>query len=213
MFGLTPLGVTLTGMYDWRQMSEVERSRAFRERIVRRYPWHAPPHFEYAGEQRFLVTAACFEHKPIIGKSPDRMLECESSLIELCGEIEAHLYAWCILPNHYHLLIRTADIKAVLKRIGKFHGSSSYRWNGEDDARGRQVWFRAVERSMRSERHYFTTLNYIHHNPVKHGYTLKWQDWPFSSASEYVERVGRKKALGIWREYPILDYGKVWDPK
>ena len=54
-------------------------------------------------------------------------------------------------------------------------------------------------------------MNYIHHNPVKHGYVDKWQDWPWSSAAEFLARVGRETAEKIWREYPILDYGKKWD--
>jgi putative transposase len=198
-------------MYEWRKMTDDQRAAALTERKARRLPWHAPPHFEYAGEQRFIVSAACFEHTPVIGVSTERMVECESALIQICEDLDVRLYAWCVLPNHYHLLVKTDAIKELLRSIGKFHGSSSYRWNSEDKARGRRVWFRAVERSMRSVRHYFASLNYIHHNPVKHGYTSKWQEWPFSSAAEYLERVGKEKAAGIWQEYRILDYGKGWD--
>jgi len=54
-------------------------------------------------------------------------------------------------------------------------------------------------------------VNYIHHNPVHHGYVEKWQDWPWSSATDFIERVGRETALKIWREYPVFDYGKTWD--
>ncbi|HEX6189161.1 MAG TPA: hypothetical protein VFZ40_13865 [Pyrinomonadaceae bacterium] len=34
---------------------------------------------------------------------------------------------------------------------------------------------------------------------------------PWSSAAAFVERVGRETASKIWREYPVLDYGKKWD--
>ena len=139
------------------------------------------------------------------------MSECESELLEICHKFGSELFAWCVLPNHYHLLILTDKINEFLTALGKFHGSSSYRWNGEDNARGRKVWFRAIERSMRSERHFYATLNYVHNNPVKHGYVEKWQDWPFSSATEYLEKVGREKASLIWNEFPILDYGNEWD--
>jgi putative transposase len=37
-------------------------------------------------------------------------------------------------------------------------------------------------------------------------------DWPYSSAREYLEKVGTAKAAEVWKEYPILDYGKDWDP-
>jgi len=54
-------------------------------------------------------------------------------------------------------------------------------------------------------------MNYVHHNPVHHGYVQRWQDWPWSSATAFLEKVGAEKAREIWQEYPILDYGKKWD--
>jgi len=68
-----------------------------------------------------------------------------------------------------------------------------------------------ADRVMRSERHYWATLNYIHHNPVHHGYVERWPDWPWSSASGFLEQLGRDEAEQIWLEYPIEDYGKGWD--
>jgi putative transposase len=177
-------------MYYWRKLTDEQRAEVLEYRKIQRQPWHAPPHFEYKGEQTFIITAACFEHQPIIGKSTERMTECESALIGICNRSGARLDAWSVLPNHYHLLTRTDHVSGLLAELGRFHGSSSHRWNGEDDLRGRKVWFRAVERSMRSERHYYATLNYIHHNAVKHGYVTKWQDWPFTSARDFLAVVG-----------------------
>ena len=199
-------------MYNWRKLSEDDREYVLAERKARQFPWHAPPHFDYEGEKTFLVTAACFEHKPIIGSLPGRMAECENELLRISHDVGNCVFAWCILPNHYHLLLRTAQIAELLKRLGKFHGSTSFKWNGEDGSRGRRVWFRAVERSMRSERHFYASLNYVNHNAVKHGYVTKWQDWPYSSAKQYLETVGIERAGEIWAEYPVLDFGKDWDP-
>ena len=199
-------------MYIWRNLSEQDREYVLAERKARQFPWHAPPRFAYEGENTFIITAACFEHQPIIGRTAERMAECESELLKISHDVSTCVFAWCVLPNHYHLLIRTAQIDEILSRLGKFHCSSSFRWNGEDGTRGRNVWFRAVERSMRSERHFFASLNYVNNNPVKHGYASKWQDWPYSSAKQYIENVGSDRAAEIWREYPVLDYGKDWDP-
>ena len=64
---------------------------------------------------------------------------------------------------------------------------------------------------MKSERHFYASLNYVLHNPVHHKYCERWQDWQCSNAKEYLEQTGKEKAAEIWREYPILDYGKNWD--
>lgn len=55
-------------------------------------------------------------------------------------------------------------------------------------------------------------MNYVHHNPVRHRYVKRWQEWPFCSAGAFLEAVGRETAEEIWREYPLLDFGEEWDP-
>jgi putative transposase len=198
-------------MYDYRKMTPAQRSEAVKYRRTQRRPWHSPPHWEYAGETQFLVSAACYEHKAIIGQKPERMTECENELAQVCEKHASALYAWCVLPNHYHILIRTAGVKEFCHALGQMHGRTSFSWNGADNQRGRKVWFRCFDRDITSNRHFWATVNYIHHNPVRHGYTQKWQEWPWSSAAEYLERVGHARALTIWREFPILNYGAKWD--
>ena len=64
---------------------------------------------------------------------------------------------------------------------------------------------------MRNEDHFWATMNYIHHNPVKHGYVSRWDEWDWSSATDFMESVGREEAMRIWKDHPLLDYGKGWD--
>jgi REP-associated tyrosine transposase len=198
-------------MYEWRKMTNQERAKILAERKGRKLPWHSPPHLEFKGFVSFIITAACFEHAHIIGKNPQRMADFEKELLDTCQKIETIIFAWCILPNHYHILVRTDNIKLLRIELGKIHGRTSRFWNQEDNRQGRKVWFNFFDRDMKSQRHFYASLNYIHHNPVFHGYTEKWQDWIFSSAGNYLEKVGREKAFKIWNEYPILDYGRDWD--
>jgi putative transposase len=197
-------------MYNWRKMTPEQRRQCLALRRNLGYPWHSPPHQDF-GEGTYHLTAACFEHRPIIGISVERMAECETRLLDTIRQRSQEILAWCILPTHYHLLVQTSQIKALIKAVGRFHGRQSYLWNGEDGARGRQVWDNCVERGMRSEGHFWATMNYVHHNPAHHRYVGRWQDWPFSSARDFLKRVGKDEATRIWNEYPVLDYGKGWD--
>ena len=200
-------------MYNWRKMSAAVREEILRKRKAQQLPWHSPPHLDLVGVHQYLVSATCYEHAPIIGKNPDRMTECESELLKMFNEFCISTYAWCILPNHYHALVKTDRIEELRKELGLFNGRSSYRWNGEDNARGRKVWFNCFERKIKSERHFWATMNYIHNNPVHHGYVKTWLDWPWSSARQFLEDVGRERAIQLWKEYPILNYGEKWDKK
>ena len=199
-------------MYRWRKLSDEERRATLADRLRNRHPWHRPANFESDRTHRYLITAACYEHQPIIGKTDDRMRQFQSDLLDTLSDRGTEIHAWCILPNHYHALIQTEELKALLNAIGKLHGRTSHAWNGEDEKRGRKIWHGVTERAIRSERHYFATLNYIHHNPVKHGNAEKWQDWESSSVHEFLADTGREDAKRLWREYPILGYGDKWDP-
>ena len=198
-------------MYLWRKMSETQREDALAYRRLRRFPKHSPPHFDSDLEIQYLVSGTCYEHAHIIGKSAERMSECEQEILAAFEKFANEIYAWCILPNHYHVLIKTARIRELRKEIGLFNGHTSHKWNGEENERGRKVWHNCFERKMKSERHFYATLNYVLHNPVHHGYATRWQDWLWSNAREYLEKTGREKALEIWKQYPILNYGEKWD--
>jgi len=198
-------------MYYWRSLSDKQRDEVREYRRTQHLPKHSPPHFEFDGPTRYIVTAACYEHKHIAGSSAIRMSECEEGVITACEKFASAIYAWCILPNHYHVLLETAELKQLTKELGLFHGRSSYKWNGEDSQRGRQVWHNCFERKIKSERHFYASLNYVLNNAVHHGYVERWQDWPWSNASQYLDEVGEERAVEIWREYPVLGYGEKWD--
>ena len=198
-------------MYEWRRMTAEEREAALRERQQRKLPHHSPPHFAGEAPRLYHLTAACYEHRAIVGFSPGRMADFEASLLETLRADGRELAAWCVLPNHWHALVRTGDLRGTTKAVGRLHGRTSHAWNGEEGCRGRVCWHRCADRAMRSDAHVYATINYIHHNPVHHGYVVGWTEWPFSSAADYLEAVGKEEAERRWKEFPVLEYGKGWD--
>lgn len=197
-------------MYDWKKLNPEARQELLEHRKKLKLPWHSPPHFENVSNT-YMLTAANFEHRVIAGTTMDRMISFQQVLIEVLSQHTDRTYAWCILPNHYHILVETENLKYTFYGLGQMHGRLSRYWNIEDKTPGRQCWFRCSDRIIRSERHLYTAVNYIHYNPVKHGYVDKIDKWDLSSASGFLEAVDRDKAIEIWKKYPLLDYGKGWD--
>jgi putative transposase len=157
-----------------------------------------------------MITAACYRHQNIMGLTARRLTEFMQAWVQ---EIEgmASVRGWCFLPNHYHALVETSNILGLLQRIGQLHGRTSFAWNGEEGCRGRKAFHRAAETRIKNGRHYFAALNYIHHNPVRHGYVERWTDWPWSSAMDYLQKLGREALTRMWQDFDISTFGYGWD--
>lgn len=198
-------------MYAWRTWSREMRQQELMCRRVQQRPWHGPPHFTGQQTDQYLITGTCYEHAAILGADAGRLDAFAEQLLEVLASAKALTHAWCLLPNHYHVLVTAEDLTALAKRLGRLHGRSSHAWNREEHQRGRQCWHRVCDRAMRSEAHFWTSLNYIHHNPVKHGWVDRWTEWPWSSAHDYLREEGTERAARIWKAYPLHDYGASWD--
>jgi putative transposase len=147
--------------YLWRSLTNEQRASLLAWRKQRRFPWHTPPHAR-AGQGTYHLTAACLDHAPHIGRSRDRMADFCEALLATLEPVTTGIHAWCVLPNHYHLLVSVPDLQTTTRALGRLHGRTSYRWNQEEHTRGRQVWHAAADRWMRSDRHFWATMNYIH---------------------------------------------------
>jgi putative transposase len=190
-------------------MTPGQREEVIRLRKQCHLPWHSPPHFGTEPDL-YHITAACYEHAHVLGNR-ERITSFELSLITGlvdCGVAEVR--AWAVLPNHYHLLVKTR-LPDFGKWIGRLHNKMATKWNGEDDRRGRKVWHRYSDRCIRGDIHYYRTLNYIHANPVKHGFAAMSREWPWSSYAKYELKYGRETLVKWWRDYPTTGYGTGWD--
>jgi len=196
-------------MYNWRKMTGAQRQEVLELRKKWGQPWHGPPHgLELKWRH---VSAACYEHHAIIGRSPERMARFEQDLRVALAPICEGIAAWCILPNHYHALVHVHSDTICRKTLGLLHGRTSREWNLEEKAPGRTCWHRCLIKPVKNLSHRMATLNYIHHNPVHHGYVSKWQEWPFSSAAMFLENLGPEEVARIWKQHPVLGLGDGWD--
>ncbi len=196
-------------MYEYRKLTAEQKEEVLRQRRLNGYPLHSPPHL-YAAEGWFLITAATYEHKHYFTAEEDRAWLLEELFKEL-GAVNVPFAGWVILPNHYHLLVQCSPLAIVSEPLRRAHARTARELNRRDSVEGRQVWYRFSDRLIRDERHYYTTLNYIHYNPIKHGYVKKALDWNCSSAHWYAEHLGLEWLRDVWRTHPVRDYGKGWD--
>ena len=100
-----------------------------------------------------------------------------------------------ILPDHLHCVLTLPEgdadyplrwtlIKAGFsRRIPKTERRNSSRADkGERGVWQRRYW----EHMIRDEGDYTRHVDYVHFNPVKHGYASRAADWPYSSIHRYI---------------------------
>ena len=109
----------------------------------------------------------------------------EATLLKFDGD-RYRLFAWCIMPNHVHVLI---DPHAALGKIVQSWKSFTGRWALSRNAElglgvpGPAFWMREYwDRYIRNEDHFKNAMQYIHHNPVTAGLCDRPSQWPWSSA-------------------------------
>ena len=197
--------------YEYRKLTLQEREEVVRQRQALGFPLHAPPHpFREAGY--YMLTAANFEHAHVMA-APERRAQFQTRLLAVFREIEADVVGWVILGNHYHILAGVESLDHVSVALQQLHGSTSFEWNRADGLTGkRRVWYKFADRMIRDDAHYYRALNYIHYNPVKHGYVKNSSDWEWSSLRLYYEDQGREWLREKWKTFPPeKDFGNGWD--
>jgi len=103
-----------------------------------------------------------------------------SFAIEAIVVLPDHLHAiWSLPEGDADFAVRWRLIKAAFSR-GLPAGeriSASRAAKGERGIWQRRYW----EHTLRDERDFARHVDYIHFNPVKHGYVARVKDWPYSS--------------------------------
>jgi putative transposase len=167
-------------------------------------PDHHPPHV-YLDDTWYFVTASIYQKQRLLHLDGHKDFV-RDHLKFLIGEFQVKLAAWVILDNHYHVLLKSHVGNDLSRFFGRQHGRTAFELNGRDDTRGRQMWHNYWDICIRTEADYWTRFNYIHHNPVKHGYARQMEDWPFSSYRHYLEHKGAEWLTDAFRQYPIIDF-------
>ncbi|MDP2789527.1 MAG: transposase [bacterium] len=149
-------------------------------------PYHNPPHL-YLDQSLYFVSARTFEAQLYLKDGTRKQLFVKK-LNDLLQEYQYKLYAWVVLDNHYHLIFETNQGAKLPKFMQALHGGTSRALNLMDGIEGRKVWFNYWDRCLRDDVDFNTHCDYIHYNPVKHGFAEHPEDYPFSSYKDFLKR-------------------------
>jgi len=95
------------------------------------------------------------------------------------------LFAFCLMPNHLHLLLRTPaepDMSAFMHRLTMTHALRLRGWRG---TRGRGAVYQSRFRAslVARDSYFYRAVRYVERNPVRATFVERVEDWMWSSAS------------------------------
>ena len=111
----------------------------------------------------------------------------------------AEVLAWCLMPNHFHILLVCKAEGAAEKRIGnvistelgnaiRLMQSQYAQYLNQKQGNSGSVFRQKVKMKLleRGEVHYpWVCFHYIHQNPLRAGLVNKLEDWRYGSYLEY----------------------------
>ncbi len=109
-----------------------------------------------------------------------------SLLADATDRFNAEWHAYCLMSNHYHLMLRTPDgkLQRIMRHINGLYTQYFNRSHKRDGPlfRGR---YKAV--LVDAESHWLQLSRYVHRNPAEAGLVQRLADYPWSSYCAYIE--------------------------
>ena len=129
----------------------------------------------------------------------------------------ASTFAYCLLPNHFHLGIRTLAAEQIEKNyaalqkpqpltpsqaFSNFFNSYVKAFNKWNQRTGGLFEGRFGRKPVKTHRQLVTLITYIHRNPETHGLIDDFREWRYSSygalVGEKATRLNRDDALALY---------------
>jgi REP element-mobilizing transposase RayT len=119
-------------------------------------------------------------------------------LSDLRKRMQLKVHAWCLIPNHFHLLMEVGKFSAsriMQSALGRY---AQY-FNYKHETYGHVFQGRPGMKLCQRDAYYLQLLRYIHLNPVAHGLVTSVDLWPWSS----------HHTLAWGKQDPLVDRGEI----
>jgi len=98
---------------------------------------------------------------------------------------EVEIYAYCIMSNHAHFLIKSTDVRILSLFMSKILAEYAKYYNYKKKRNGHVFQNRFRSECIEDENYFWNCLKYIHLNPVKAYMTSNPWEYKYSSMRDY----------------------------
>ena len=103
---------------------------------------------------------------------------------------QASVFAYCLMPNHFHFLLRQNGDKPVYQIFNDLNNSYVQYFNKKYSRRGHVYQGSLQHKKVRKERYLIALCQYIHYKPKEAGLVNNISEWKYSN---YLEWIGQRK--------------------
>jgi putative transposase len=123
-----------------------------------------------------------------------------------CGKCQVEIQAYCLMPNHVHLIAVPETLDGLARAIGEAHRRYTRHINFREGWRG-YLWQGRFGSVVMDQAHFLTAMRYVELNPVRARLAERPGDWPWCSARAHL--TGAVDPL-VGEVGPMIDYIGDW---
>ena len=126
-------------------------------------------------------------------------------LSQFSQQVDTEIWAWCLMPNHVHLVMVPRHEDGLRAALGEAHRRYTRHINFRQSWRG-HLWQERFHSFLMDEDYLLATVRYVERNPVAAGLCETPEQWRWSSASAHL----KGQDDGLVRVKPMLDRIDNW---
>jgi len=126
-------------------------------------------------------------------------------MAEWCGKLRVKIWAYCLMPNHVHLIAVPESEDCLARAVGEAHRRYTRRINFREGWRG-HLWQERFASFPMDENYLLAAVRYVEMNPVAAGMAVHPGEYRWSSAAAHL--AGNDDQLVTVK--PLLDMVGDW---
>ena len=121
----------------------------------------------------------------------------EEILAEMQLRIPIRILGWCLMPNHWHLVVWPEEGAQVSEFLRLVTGTHVQRWHAAHGTQGTGALYQGRFKACAVEngRYLRTVLRYVERNPLRANLVERAESWPWSSLGPRLGQPAPSEAL------------------
>jgi putative transposase len=128
-----------------------------------------------------------------------------AAFLKVLGECKelggVEVLGWCLMPNHWHLVLRPEGARDLARFVGRLCTTHVRRYHQHHRTAGEGHLYQGRYRSfpIQKDRHLLTVLRYVEANALRAGMVERAEEWAWGSAADEMPEEG----MGVMDESPV----------